>query len=80
MNITVHSVKLMFALREDMQSIFNIGTESIWCDKENDLYRVKNIPFFILGISFDDLIAVKEVSDGLFEVDQIVEECAYSNI
>lgn len=33
--------------------------ESVWAEKEKEFYRVKNIPFFIPNVAYDDLISVE---------------------
>ncbi len=74
------SIKLTFLLSDKQAGPFPVSTESLWCDCEKGNYRVKNIPFFIDNLSFDDLISVTEVSEGLFEIQTIVEFSRNSTI
>ena len=56
-----------------------LATESVWAEKENNYYRIKNIPFFAPNISYDDLISVEEDEDELFFED-IIEKSGNSTL
>lgn len=57
----------------------NIATERIWAAKENQYYRVKNIPFFAPNLAYDDLISVEEDEDELF-FDSLIEPSGHSTL
>lgn len=54
--------------------------ESIWCRIEGDFYRIRNIPFFIDEVSFDDIVDIKEVDKGVFEIKSVIEKSSHSTI
>mgnify|MGYP001477606708 CR=1 FL=1 len=56
-----------------------LATESVWAEKENNYYRIKNIPFFAPNISYDDLISVEEDEEELF-FDDIIETSGNSTL
>ena len=56
-----------------------LATESVWVEKENNYYRIKNIPFFAPNISYDDLISVEEDENELF-FDEIIKASGNSTI
>jgi hypothetical protein len=56
-----------------------LATESVWAEKENNYYRIKNIPFFVPNIAYDDLISVEEYEDGLF-FDDIIDRSGNSTL
>lgn len=56
-----------------------LATESVWVEKENNYYRIKNIPFFAPNISYDDLISVEEDENELF-FDEILKASGNSTI
>lgn len=56
-----------------------LATESVWAEKENNYYRIKNIPFFAPNISYDDLISVEEDEEELFFED-IIETSGNSTL
>ena len=56
-----------------------LATESVWAEKENNYYRIKNIPFFAPNISYDDLISVEEDEDELF-FDEIIKTSGNSTL
>ncbi len=80
MSVSDNSIKLTFSLTKRQAGPYPISTESIWCDVEDEYFRVKNIPFFINNLSVDDLIAVKKGKDGNFRVAKIIQESANSTI
>ena len=57
----------------------NVAIESVWASKENDFYRIKNIPFFAPNIAYDDLISV-ENEDGELSFDELIETSENSTI
>lgn len=65
-------VKLTFRLSEDQIGPFPIAVESLWCAVEGKFFRVKNIPFFIDGVSFDDLIEVSGKANDCYEIAKVV--------
>lgn len=56
-----------------------LAVESVWVLKEENGYRVKNIPFFIPNIAYDDIIIVEE-EDGELFFDDIVMEFGNSTL
>lgn len=74
------SVKLNFKLTEEQVGPFPVSIESIWCDIEGKYFRVKNIPFFVDQISFDDLISVVVLPDDLVELRRIVKRSKNSTV
>lgn len=56
-----------------------LETESVWADKEEQFYRIKNIPFFAPNIAYDDLISVEDDDDELF-YDELIQESGNSTI
>lgn len=42
-----------------------VAQETLWCeDMEHDRYRLHNTPFFITGLSYDDIVAT-EIRNGV---------------
>ena len=45
----------------------HVESESVWAEMvENNIYRIRNTPFYVKGISFEDLVTVKEMGGILF--------------
>lgn len=57
----------------------NLSLESVWADKEGELYKIKNIPFFAPNIAYDDLVSVEE-EDGALFLDKVVSRSGNSTI
>ncbi len=56
-----------------------LSTESVWAAKENDYYRIKNVPFFAPNIAYNDLISVEHDNDEMF-FDELIEPSGNSTI
>lgn len=57
----------------------NLAVESVWAVKEDNYYRIKNIPFFAPGIAYDDLVSIEE-EDGDLYFDEIIKESGNSTL
>jgi hypothetical protein len=57
--------KVVFEVPAD--SIVGAGTETMWAEHlGTDTYRLRNIPFYVMGVSFEDVIRAREKDDELF--------------
>ncbi|KQO32741.1 hypothetical protein ASF10_19990 [Flavobacterium sp. Leaf82] len=56
-----------------------LSVESVWTSKEENDYRIKNIPFFIPNVAYDYIISVEE-EDGELFFDDIVMESGNSTL
>ena len=71
-SVNSNSVKLTFNLTQEQAGPFPVSTESLWCDCEGEYFRVKNIPFFLDELSYDDVISVTSLPDGNYRIESIV--------
>jgi hypothetical protein len=63
MNST-NQVKVKFQVDPNDQR--GVKTESLWAEKtESGRYRILNSPFFLFGISAEDVVEAEEAEDGL---------------
>ena len=70
--------KILFALDvEDGWPPF--GTEGVWCERVGDNFRIKNVPFFIRGLAFNDIFAAEldPVNEHIFEF-TVIERSGHS--
>lgn len=74
MDIVTQKVIFVYRDLEDQ-----IAYEGIWCDKEGEYYRIKNIPFYAPNIAYDDLISV-EVDDNELFFEDLIQESGNSTI
>jgi hypothetical protein len=57
-------VKVTIPLPAD--NLAGAASESVWTQPQGDgIYRIKNVPFYAKGISFDDLVKAEEQEDVL---------------
>jgi hypothetical protein len=55
--------------------------ESIWAEPVGDnKYKIANIPFFVSGLSYGDIVTATPVEDGLLAFDDIIEHSMHSTI
>ena len=73
-------VKVFFSLRQDEEGYPPVGSESLWAKLVKDGYQIDNIPFYITGVSCDDIVAVKKRDDGVLEFLRVVKRLGHSTI
>ena len=62
--------KVLFRQLNDDNEIIN---ESVWATNIGDKFRIENIPFYIRGISFNDIVQVESINGELLAT-EILEE------
>lgn len=72
------SHKIRFPLDEHPSGY---GGESLWADKvSNNIYQLKNIPFFAYGVNFNDQVLVEEDEYGVLQVIKVLQTSKYHTI
>lgn len=67
--------KILFHLQDQWHES---STETLWAEIiSKDTFQVKNIPFYIKGISYDDIIKANN-KDELYEYNSIVKKSGHS--
>jgi hypothetical protein len=74
------SVKVTIELSESQSEGYPISFETLWFDLCGEFYRLKNIPFFIDDLSYDDVISITEASNGHYKIQSVVVESKNSTI
>lgn len=65
-NVKNHK-KVLFRLQKDSDDYPPDDWESLWAlETERGLYSIDNIPFFVRGISFGDIVSVRKKEEELF--------------
>lgn len=59
---------------------YPVSTESLWFDKEGDFFRLKNVPFFIDNLSYDDLVEIRKSSGDGYEIVNLVCQSKNSTV
>jgi hypothetical protein len=70
--------KIMFAL--DVEDGWPpVSSEGAWCERVDNLYKFRNVPFFISGLAFNDIFSAERdpVNDHIFEF-EVVEKSGHS--
>lgn len=75
----MNSKKLIKILFQQINEDNDLIQESMWALKVGDHYSIQNIPFYIQGISFNDLVTA-EVIDGELLAREIIKENGHSTI
>ncbi|WP_448569662.1 DUF4265 domain-containing protein [Thalassotalea ganghwensis] len=78
--MSVNSVKLSIQLSNEQIGSLPVEIEHLWFDKENDYYRLKNIPQFVDELSYDDLVKVRKVDGNSYVIEQVKEFSQNSTI
>lgn len=68
-------VKIFFNLPENSEPV---ATESLWAEQlGSNLYRLRNVPFYLYGVSEQDIVKAEE-NDGRLVVTGIVDRGGHS--
>lgn len=73
-------LKLTIKLTKDQMGEYPVSTESLWFDLEGNYFKLKNVPFFIDNLSFDDVISVILIEDNLYKIEKIIFKSKNSTI
>lgn len=72
--------KILFKLVKDSEGYPPDDWETVWgLEVENSLYKIENIPFYVRGISFGDLVSVDRIGNELF-FNELIELSGHSVI
>ena len=73
-------VKILFRLTKDEDGYPPIEWETLWAVREGDnLYRIDNIPFYVKGISANDIVTVRK-TDGELHFDKLIKQQGHSTV
>ena len=71
-------VKIFFELDDDAHN--EVGTESLWAQAQsNNLFKIDNIPFYVYGVSSDDLVEINVRDNNLF-FSKVVQRSGHSTL
>jgi hypothetical protein len=74
--LTDERVKISFGLKPDEQQAYS--TESVWAERVGpDEFRILNSPFFVFGVSAEDIVKVKRDNGG-YKFDQVARKGGHS--
>lgn len=71
--------KVHFEVMQDEDGYPPFNSEGMWCIRiDEQRFRVDNIPYFVTGVSFGDVVSVAEDKDGRLNFKEVVEEGGHS--
>jgi hypothetical protein len=74
-------VKIRFDLLQDGSGYPPVGVEYLWAvPLENGRYRIDNIPFFVLGVSCEDIVNAQEDQTGMLRFVSLASEGGHSTV
>jgi hypothetical protein len=74
--LTDERVKISFGLNPDEKQAYS--AESVWAERIGpDEFRILNSPFFVFGVSAEDIVKVKRDNGG-YEFDHVVRKGGHS--
>lgn len=72
-------VKVLFEV--DPMAWHGHASEALWAaDKKNGLYRLENVPFFAKDVSYGDVVAGSEDSDGNIRFRGVITRSGHSTV
>lgn len=65
--------------RLDPQSLQGYEVEKVWAERIGpNEFRILNSPFFVFGLSAEDIVTAAELQDGVYEFRRVVEKGGHS--
>lgn len=74
--MTNDMVKITIPLPDD--NLAGAATESVWAEPRGEsTYKIKNVPFYALGISYEDIVEA-EPKDGILTFKRVAQHSGHS--
>src|SRR5258708_3520106 len=74
-------IKVLFDLRKDEEGYPPADTEQLWAEPlGNNLFKLDNVPFFVKGISCEDVVEAAADSQGELRYRSLVRPSAHSTL
>ena len=73
-------VKVLFHLDQDEDGYPPVGAESLWARIVTEGYQMDNIPFYVVGVSCEDVVAATKQKDSILEFTSVVSRSGHSTI
>lgn len=74
------SHKFAIKLTNEQIGPFPVSVEWLWFDDENGNFRLKNIPFFVDEVSYDDVVSLVKVEPDLYQIGEVVRPSGNSTV
>lgn len=72
-------VKVLFRLEKDADGYPPVDVEALWAESVGDnLFRIDNVPFFVKGISCDDVVEAVADPEGELRFKSLVKSSAHN--
>lgn len=78
--MTEDKIQLSIKLTDEQKDGYPVSSESLWFLKEGDYYRLINIPFFVDGVSIEDIVSLKPVPGSQFSFQKVISRSGNSTI
>jgi hypothetical protein len=73
--------KVHFRLVQDEDGYPPFTSEAMWCVREGDnRFRLDNIPYFVTGVSYDDVVSVLADEEGSLNFHEVLVESGHSTL
>lgn len=70
-------VKVLFRLEPDVGE--GAATETLWAERLGERrFRLRNVPFFVFGVSVEDVVLARGLEDGVLEFETVVVHGGHS--
>ncbi|HYO79409.1 MAG TPA: DUF4265 domain-containing protein [Thermoanaerobaculia bacterium] len=71
-------VKILFRLEKDEDGYPPEDVESLWAIPVVDGFQLDNIPFFVRGVAYGDVVSANRADDGALEFEGVVRRGGHS--
>ncbi|NQZ10330.1 MAG: DUF4265 domain-containing protein [Algicola sp.] len=72
--------KIKFLIRNVEADWPPVKHESLWGERNGDSFKLKNAPFFIDNVAFDDIVQIKKLDGDVFDIIKVINPSQHSTI
>lgn len=72
--------KFAIKLTDEQIGPFPVAVEWLWFDGDNGEFQLKNIPFFVDEVSYDDVVSLVEVDSDAYQISKILKPSGNSTV
>ena len=72
--------KIRFIIKDIEDDWPPVKYESMWGEKNGNSFKIKNAPFFLDNLAFDDIVEIKKLEDDLYNIEKVITPSNFSTI
>jgi len=72
--------KIKFIINDIEDGWPPVKYENLWGEKNGKSFKIKNAPFFLNNLAFEDVVEIKELEENLYDIERVITPSRFSTI